>query len=374
MPDIIVRDDKALLEALIADQRSAGAVFNAGDYWKSYAARVVKELNRSGVGQFRRNTRIGKGYVDNVQRNPFDTLDHDSRTHRLYRLVTALPLVQRHVLDKFENAIRASQDRSVQLEGDLLLLRGAAVFEKHAALLRDIETLAGEPEACVSVHGRETALTYLDQLCRIETFEPGMAFDTGRRFMEIGGGFGVNAHLQLALHTGLEAYLYVDIPPMLYVGSQYLRAHFGDEVYTYTDWLRERPEDLSTVRQRLICLPPWALQHSKFTWDRAWNSASFQEMNEAQVDFYVDYLADNAAGEDARMALIYYRSGNVSMAEEQFNSVLSRRLKLSDISEEAMANPHNQQSYFVGRPKPRRSLSPDSGRSSSAPFTPQFAP
>jgi len=47
-------------------------------------------------------------------------------------------------------------------------------------------------------------------------------------------------------------------------------------------------------------------------------------MKKVQINFYVDYLANNASRDNARIALNNYCSDNTLMALSQFSSTLSR--------------------------------------------------
>ncbi len=327
-----IADDGDLLDLLTADQRSVDGLFAAGDYWRHNAERIVAELKRSGLRGFRRNTRVGKGFVDILQLDPMDTHHRGSRTYRFHQLVSRLPFVRRHLLQIYENAIRRAWTDAVFFEGELVKLQAASVLEKHAELLSRLDTTAGDTGFVTEIAGRPVALTYLRQLCRLEALAPEMDFPAARRFVEIGGGFGVNAHLQLELNPQIERFVYIDIPPMLYVGTQYLKAHFPGEVYTYADWQRTRPADLDGIDSRLICLPPWVLAESRFTWERGMNAASFQEMEPAQMRFYLETLARNAAP-DARLAALYYRSNNASMEETAFAELLAEGMQVSELGQ-----------------------------------------
>lgn len=348
MTSVSIKDDPALLDRLVGDQRAASGLFAAGAYWSEYTERIVEEIRLSGIGEFRRNTRIGKGFTDTLQRSPMDTRLRKSRTFRFHQLVAALPLVRRHVLSHYERLIRNVQTEAIQHEGALLQLKGRAMMEKHAALLRTLDTVAGGSDHAMEIDGRPIALAYLRQLGRLEALAPTMAFEDGARVLEIGGGFGVNAHLQLTLFPQIRHYLYVDIPPMLYIGTQYLKAHFGDAVLSYTDWCRDKPGDLAALPQRIYCLPPWVLTDLVFPWDRAMNAASFQEMDGAQIDFYLDYLSRNARP-DARLAALYYCSNNRSLEEADFMATLSAHMQV-----EALGQPEGnldpQMLYFLARP------------------------
>ena len=67
-------------------------------------------------------------------------------------------------------------------------------------------------------------------MCAIEVMHPPFLF---RLTFEIGGGVGTNVHLVLENYKNIRKVLYLDIPPNLYVGTQYLKAFYGNAVSDY---------------------------------------------------------------------------------------------------------------------------------------------
>ena len=87
-------------------------------------------------------------------------------------------------------------------------------------------TIGGlQPESIVKIDNYKISKFYLEKLARIHTFSKERDFTKIKTVFEIGGGFGANAHLLLNLYPNIKKYIYLDIAPMLYVGTQYLK-HF----------------------------------------------------------------------------------------------------------------------------------------------------
>jgi len=349
-PDNLIGDDPSLLALLMKDQDENGGIFEASDYWRSYSRRIAGELARSGLSGFRRNARISKGYVDVIQRNPMDTVARSAKSWHLYRIISAIPGVRSKILKRFDLAIAAAQDDAVHHRAAFLRLKDAALFAKHQVVLENLNSTVGFPEAVTNLDGVETSLHYLDLLARVENFSASIDFSQMETMIEIGGGFGSNAHLLLALNPKIKKYLYVDIPPMLYVGTQYLQSLFGDEVATYRDWKNAPTSDLADFPHRIVCLPPWCLQEAQFPWDGAWNSASFQEMTSDQMSFYVDYLQMNSRSVNSALALIYYEDENRSMRLNKFLDEFSGKMEVGPIAAD-LAYSIPSMKYFVARPQ-----------------------
>ncbi len=344
-----IPEDSELLDLLLEDQRKNSITFQPSEYWKPYSVRIRDELWNSGLASFRRNPRIAKGYSDVLVRDPFDLMDRTAMTWRFHKLISWLPFVKSKVFSHYKRAIAASQNEAVRVRSELSRFRNADMLETHASTLASMNTMLGSPEAYFLWSDQRIALNYLEQLCVIENFRSEIGFDRAQSFLEIGGGFGSHAHLILTLYPQIEKYLYIDLPPMLYVGTQYLRAHFGDSVYTYADWSKDRPDDLNQISNRILCLPPWCLEQCTFNWDAAFSMASFQEMRSDQVLYYLDFLGKNAASEDSNLALLYYRSGNNSMSLDSLEEYFQQGMKLRRFEPEAAYTP-SRFVYLVASP------------------------
>jgi len=101
-----------------------------------------------------------------------------------------------------------------------------------------------------------------------------------RRFLEIGGGFGVLGEILLQRDPDAR-YVDVDIPPLLTVAAYYLTSLFGDRVAT----------PVAGDTGGSACLPTWRLPEVRGPFDVFVNSFSFQEMEPHVVDHYVGTVA-----------------------------------------------------------------------------------
>ena len=107
-----------------------------------------------------------------------------------------------------------------------------------------------------------------------------------KRFLEIGGGFGVLGEFLLSRDPD-AVYVNVDIPPLLTVASWYLRELFGDRVAVYDDRVAPTgPLDLTGS----AVMPNYRLPDLTGEFDVFVNSFSFQEMEPDVVENYVDLV------------------------------------------------------------------------------------
>jgi putative sugar O-methyltransferase len=109
-----------------------------------------------------------------------------------------------------------------------------------------------------------------------------------RRFLELGGGFGVLGEIVLA-RDAAATYVNCDIPPLLTVSSYYLTELFGDDrVLTFDSRVAD---DGPIAVPGSACLPNWRIADLEGHFDVFVNSYSFQEMEPPVVEHYVDVVA-----------------------------------------------------------------------------------
>lgn len=107
-----------------------------------------------------------------------------------------------------------------------------------------------------------------------------------RRFLELGGGFGILGEIVLSRDAD-AVYVNVDIPPLLTVASFYLDQLFGDRVATYEGL----PEAGRLELDGSACLPSWRIRDVVRPFDVFVNSFSFQEMEPEVVEQYANDVA-----------------------------------------------------------------------------------
>ncbi len=129
-----------------------------------------------------------------------------------------------------------------------------------------------------------------------------LAAVAGRRrlFVEIGAGYGGLAHQLGRMIEGDAAYVIVDLPEMLFFSAVFLRLNNPERrIYVY-DKASFAPEQLDHIiaSHDIVLLPHYLLERlSSFpTIDVAINTLSMQEMPDAQVRAYCEFLARHLHG------------------------------------------------------------------------------
>lgn len=304
-----LEDDLQLLEIMLADSDNQSSLFQPGPYWATSAMNAVNEIRRSSIRGFRGSTNlIGLSYSDHLDvdiRNQFN--------HGLRRLVRWMTMV--YPLNRiYEAQIRRTEayaNEGIAYAEEILNMKDRT---RHLLTKYRIpESLLGGCLRKATIDGSDYAVHYLSLLDRHDHLASRINFGDARAIIEIGPGFGANIHLLLANYRGLKKILYLDIPPALYVGTQYLKAFYGAAVCDYRDLrcvdnLTFSAEDTLEI----FCIAPWQLGTFKGAIDVFMNSNSFVEMPHHVVRNYVERFRDLPESKDAAIALTSYDGFDLS--------------------------------------------------------------
>lgn len=283
----MIKDDPSLLALMMDDELRQPAIYRPGPYWRVYQRRVMRAIARHGIADFRSRPAVAKGFADVVRKDPRDAwIEQDAIRRQLKTLLARLPLIS-GMLDDAATILRS---HLAQLErwrdgyyraqfGDLVrsaVARGA---------MRD--TTVGACEELVHIDGQAYSRLYVDFLARIHNFGLHTDFSRMRTALEIGGGFGAWLHLMHQLYPNIRKFVYLDIPPMIYIGTEYLRHFYGDAVRDYRALRsQERLGFRNDDALEILCICPWQIEQFDTSIDLLWNTGSFSEMTPEIVANY----------------------------------------------------------------------------------------
>tara|TARA_S200000501_G_C20754630_1_gene713259 strand:- start:105 stop:1151 length:1047 start_codon:yes stop_codon:yes gene_type:complete len=348
-----MQNDVELLDLMLKDQLKQKGLYHPGPYWKGYSSRIAKAIRSEGLQNFRTNSRIGKGYADTVVMNPFDLSSLDSWKSKIHKSIIQLPFFSRRFIDPFvqlnERHFRQTQRYKslyyTNIYGDWF-----SQFSKQHSLP---DTLVGNPQNRISINNYEMGESYLASFIRVYNYSKVVDFNKVKSIIEIGGGFGAFAHTLLHLYPNIKKYIYLDIPPILYVGTQYLKHFYKDEVIDYRRTRKLKNINFSSNDQReIIAICPWEIEKIDANIDLFWNSASFQEMTHDMVLNYSHHINRMLIDSDSKLCLYVYKSGkpeNTLMPKKLLEIVENNtRIVFDEFEPELeIANAH----YFLGRKK-----------------------
>ena len=285
-----IHDDDELLALMLRDQESQSGLYRPGPYWRGYQERSAKAIRRLGLANFRSQPAIGKGFADTIATNPFQLETNPDRFKaRFLRFVSGLSKVKK-IVRLYQELLDARTGSYLHYRNLYYNLQYKDYFLKRVAELPFPDTLVGNTMDCVEFDGKQYATIYLRNLLAMDTFAPLADYGAMRSVMEIGGGFGCLMHTLLSCHSNIEKLVYLDIPPMIYIATQYFKAFFGEAV---TDYRQTRTMDRIRFADRpgreIICICPWQIEKLDLNIDMLWNFASFSEMTPDIVQNYANH-------------------------------------------------------------------------------------
>ncbi len=276
-----------LLETLVKDEKINNKnLYSSGPYWDYKNRRTLSEIKKKGLNDFRGSSSgIGTSYTDNLV---FDIRSDLNFKGRLLSTLFSLPFISKLFLSQL--AITRKYMNSY-------LENLAAVYSNNLdvqKLIKKYKFIDTTKFGCLSkfkFEGREYSTHYLNMAYRIDNLSEYFSFRKIKSFFEIGGGFGANVHFLLTNFPNIKKVIYLDIVPNIFVGTEYLRNHFKDNVKDYLITKDKKQicfEDNNELE--IICIPPWEIEKINVKIDHFHNAASFVEMPEKIVENYIKYV------------------------------------------------------------------------------------
>lgn len=295
---------------MLKDQQNKRDVYKPCPYWTQYSKRTADAIITDGVETFRSNSRIGKGYADNVLMDPFDLLSNDSLKHKVHRFIRNNPAIKKYFLEPYKKQLKR-QYREAQLYRNLYYTNILGDwFDKFSKKHPLPDTLVGNPQDTVTINGQKIGSSYLYSFLRVYNYSKHIDFSKIESVFEVGGGFGSFSHTLLHLYPNIRKLVYLDIPPILYVGTQYLKHFYHNEVVDYTQTSKlENLSFESNDKREIIAICPWQIENLDTKFDLFWNSASFQEMTPDVVGNYTRHT-NRLLKVNGKLCLMMYKAGH----------------------------------------------------------------
>ncbi len=196
-------------------------------------------------------------------------------------------------------------------------------------------SLLGNCFSKVSIEGHEISTHYLNLLEQHDNIAKHIQFSEASKVFEIGGGFGTNIHLLLENYKNIRKIIYLDIPPNLYVGTQYLKSFYGDAVLDYKNL-----KDLDSIKfseeekVEIFCITPWQIEKIEGPIDIFMNSHSFVEIPKIVIENYVNKMSVNSLSTNTAIALTAYDRYDLNTTSDPMGT---------------HAKPENLPDFFPGR-------------------------
>lgn len=306
-----MENEPKLLDAMLKDQRKQKDLYRTGPYWERYCERIENAIKKSGVTNFRSNYGMSKGYGDIVLvADPSTQWSEGGWKSSFFKIIANNSFIKQYLLHPY---LRLIQTYFNQMKDYRQLYYDCRYGNWLMAILDKFDlpdTLVGDCKEFIKMKGRSISISYISHLMRIYNFSQHIDFTKIRSVFEIGGGYGANAHLLLHLYPNIKKYVYLDIPPILYVGTQYLKHFYSSHIIDYLDTVNlEKISFSSDEEVEVLSICPWQIEKLDVKIDLFWNSASFQEIPRESILNYLNYISSFLSKSDqGYVSLVMYQT------------------------------------------------------------------
>ena len=290
---------------MTADQTSAALQYRAGPYWEKKSQRAAKDIIRYGLDGFRGpDSEIATSFADSSLIDRRFTYNSGGRK-LIANILGMYPL----------SSIFNSQVALTQYYFDKSVL-ARSMFANHSEEIKHLLTDFSIPDHSnkggskdfSQINGNSISNHYIDLLHQHKLLSQHIDFTQANSFFEIGGGFGVNIHLLITNYPNIKKFIYLDIPPNLHVGIQYLKSFFGDSVCNYSANRKNKSITFNSSDElEVICIAPWQIEDLDVEVDIFQNAHSFIEMTSEIVSNYAICI-QKILSQNSSVALVSYEN------------------------------------------------------------------
>jgi len=250
-----IKNDNSLLDKMLKDMKNQSPLYKPGPYWSNKSKNAVNEIKRCGLEDFRGSSSlIGLSFADNLYIDYRDTLNYGFKGRFLKYLTNHYPFK-----NIFKGQISWTENyanRTIELFQELINLKPEVrdLIKKYNIPY----SLIGGCKTFVEIDGIKYSSHYLNILEQHDKIATHISFKKIKSVFEIGGGFGIYIHLLIENYPNIRKVIYLDIPPNLYVGSQYLKAFYNDAVVDYKKSRELNQIEFSDDNNlEIFCVAPW---------------------------------------------------------------------------------------------------------------------
>ncbi len=272
-----IKDDPELLAAMLDGARDQHELWQPGNYWKTYCRRIERALADSGLQDFRINQELLKGF--GMGGEPRPALPRASWKRVLWRLAETLP-PSSHTVAGYRHLLRAEHQRAVADSMRVAKLLFQAIAGEFPDLRPPLGLTNGGAEDVFTWRGRPACAEWAVHVVRAAAFYRRVPPKSVTSYVEVGPGLGLSTLAHMALNPHLKLVVNIDIPPILYISTQFLKSIPGLQVRDMRaleggDGISASPAGRGT---KVYQLAPWQLPRLDGKFAAFFNYYSFQEM------------------------------------------------------------------------------------------------
>ena len=314
-----------LLDLLIKDEKKIDKeLYSSGPYWNYKNRRAIVEIKKKGLKDFRGITAgIGTSFADNLV---LDIRNEFNMKGRIVGKIFSLPIL---------NIIFNGQINTTKNYLDSFIKNQAIVYKNSQNVQNLISKFKFKNTTdfgCVQSFeylNKNYSCHYLNMAYRVNNLSKNFDFKNIKSYFEIGGGFGSNIHFLITNFPNIKKILYLDTVPNIYVGTEYLRHHYKENVKDYLELRNLNKISFSKNNElEIFCIPPWLIEKVETEIDHFHNSASFVEMPKKVISNYVKFIKNLSTRE---ISLISYGGFDLKTTfnPEELNSFFDDKLNVS---------------------------------------------
>lgn len=287
-----IANDPELLELFLRDMERQSDLWKPTNYWKGQCRRMQQQLSVAGLAGFRTNWQLMRG-IDLGPKQAGMNRRAPWRSPLTGWLARRLPPTSRYEREIEDVIAAADAANMAHIDVEIALLYQLLRQSTCAAtILSKVEDSGiGNPNL-YAFDGRRYSSNLLHHVALLALMFRLSGTTTGcRRVVEIGGGYGALPEILVKLQAdALDYFVAIDIPPLVYVTTQYLKAVFPGRVVDYREVRSAGAISPADIRGKILVIPPWTVPALRLEYDLFWNSASFQEMEDEVVDNYLEHI------------------------------------------------------------------------------------
>ncbi len=314
-----------LLNLLIKDEKKINRkLYSSGPYWSYKNRKTIYQIKKKGISDFRGvNSGVGTSFTDNL---PSDIRNELGFKGRLLGSILELPILNKIFKEQIVLTTRYIQKY-------LQALSVVCLNDENVKKLIEKYVFNDTTEyGCVNkftFKKKEYSTFYIEIADRIEKLSKNFDFNSVKTFFEIGGGFGANIHFLITNFPNIKKVIYLDAVPNIYLGTEYLKKHFGKSVKEYSE-IRGSSiiEFKDNDELEIICIPPWEIEKLNVKIDHFHNAASFVEMPKEVVKNYYKFIKKFSTKEISLISYDGYDE-NTTFNPESLNEIFENKLKIS---------------------------------------------
>ena len=340
----LLDDDKLLLDMTI-DQKNQKNEYHPGIYWLRMTNNTLIEIKKYGITKFRGTTNsIGQSCSDNCGLD-IRTKYHSNKFKGAIAWLTSLYPLNK-IFDSQINIAKGYINQSRIFAQEFLAL--SPLVKELIAKYKIPYSILGDCFMKVRLDDKVYALHYLNLLEQHHNIAKYINFNKVNSVFEIGGGFGINIHLLIENYPNIRKVIYLDIPPHLYIGTQYLKAFYGMSVIDYRETKNLKNIEFSKNNDlEILCIAPWQIEYLRDSVDLFMNSHSFVEMPQKVVENYINKLSLLPKFDKTSIALVSYDGFSENTIHPDKLKTFFKNKKFSTFKKKMILNSSRDNFYYI---------------------------